>query len=74
MKPFNKVIKVAKLSFQQVALVDVRKAIKDIRLDKFWTGDNPADILKQRDLFYLALTNFINQSTLSGKKKPGKSD
>ena len=63
----NKVRKIAKFSFQQVTLVDVRKAIKDIRLDKSWTGDIPADILKQRDLFYQALTNFINQSIVSGK-------
>ena len=61
----NKVRKIAKFSFQQVTLVDVRKAIKDIRLDKSWTGDIPADTLKQHDLFFQALTNFINQFIIS---------
>ena len=36
-------------------------------MDKSWTGDIPADILKQRDLFYQALMNFINQSIVNGK-------
>ena len=32
----NKVRKIAKFSLQQVTLVDVRKAVKYIRLDKYW--------------------------------------
>ena len=32
----NKVRKIAKFSFQQVTLVDVRNAKKDIRLGKYW--------------------------------------
>ena len=32
----NKVRKIAKFSLQQVTLVDVRKDVKYIRLDKYW--------------------------------------
>ena len=59
--------KIAKISFQHVTLVDVRKAIKDIRLDKSSSADVPADILKQCDLCFQALTNCINQSIVNGK-------
>ena len=49
-------------------LVDVRKAIKDIRLDnKSSTGDIPADILRRYDLCFQALANCINQSIVSRK-------
>ena len=48
-------------------LVDVKKAIEDIRLDKSSNGDITADILKQCDLYFQALTNYINQSIGSGK-------
>ena len=63
----NKFTKIAKFSFHQVTLVDVRKAIKDIRLDKFSSEDIPADILRRCDLCFQALTNCINQSIVSGK-------
>ena len=56
----NKFKKIAKFSFQQVKLVDVRKAIKDIRLDKSSSADIPDDILNQCDLCFQALTNCIN--------------
>ena len=62
----NKFTKIAKFSFHQVTLVDVRKAIKDIRLDKFSSEDIPADILRRCDLCFQALTNCINQSIVSG--------
>ena len=61
----NKFRKTAKSSFQQVTLVDVRKTIKDIRLDKSSSGDIPAHILKQCDLCSQALI-CINQSIVSG--------
>ena len=35
----NKFRKIAKFSFQQVTLVDVRRAIKRVRLDRSLTGD-----------------------------------
>ena len=63
----NKFIKIAKFFFHQVKLVDVRKAIKDIRLDKSSSGDISADILRRCDLCFQALTNCINQSVVSGK-------
>ena len=63
----NKFTKIAKFSFHQVTLVDVRKAIKDIRLDKSSSGNIPADILRQSDLCFQALTSCINQSIVSGK-------
>ena len=46
-------------------LLDVRKAIRDIRLDEFSSADIPADILKQYDLCFQALKNCINQSLVS---------
>ena len=52
--------KIAKFYFQQFTLVDVRKTIKGIRLDKYSSGDIPADILKQYDLCCQVLTNCIN--------------
>ena len=63
----NKFPKIAKFSFHQVTLVDVRKPIKDIRLDESSGGDIPADILRPCDLCFLALTNCINQSIVSRK-------
>ena len=48
-------------------LVDVRKTIKDIRLDKSSRGDIPADTLRRCDLCFQALTNCINQSIVGGK-------
>ena len=50
----NKFTKVAKFSFHQVTLVDVRKAIKDMTLDKSSSGDFPADILRPCDLCFQA--------------------
>ena len=47
-------------------LLELRKAIKDIRLDKSSSSDTPPDILKQCDLRFQALTNCINQSIVSG--------
>ena len=38
-----------------------------MRLDKSWSGDFPADILRPCDLCFQALTNFINQSIVSRK-------
>ena len=49
----NKFTKIAKFSFHQVTLLDVRKAIKDIRLDESSSGDIPADILRPCDLCFL---------------------
>ena len=63
----NKFTKIAKFSFRQVTLVDVGKAIKDIRLDKSSSGDIPADILRRCNLCFQALTNCINQSIVNGK-------
>ena len=63
----NKFTKIAEFSFHQVTLVDVTKAIKDIRLDKSSSGDIPADILRRFDLCLQALTNCINQSIVSRK-------
>ena len=63
----NKFRKITKFSFQQVTLVDVRKTIKDIRMQKSSGGNIPADILNQCDLCFQALTNCINQSIVSGK-------
>ena len=63
----NKFTKIAKSSFHQVTLVDVRKAIKDTRLDKSSSVDIPAGILRPCDLCFQALTNFINQSIVSRK-------
>ena len=64
----NKFTKIAKFSFHQVMLVDVRKAIKDTRLDKSSSGDIPADIPRQSDLCFQAIdTSCINQSIVSGK-------
>ena len=49
-------------------LVDVRKAIKDTRLDKSSSGDIPADIPRQSDLCFQAIdTSCINQSIVSRK-------
>ena len=62
----NKFTKIAKFSFHQATLVEVRKAIKDIRLDKSSSGAIPADILRRCDLCFQALTNCINQSIVSG--------
>ena len=53
----NKFRKITKFSLQYVTLVDVRIAIKGIRLDKSSSGDISADILKQCDLCFQALTN-----------------
>ena len=58
---------IAKFSFQQVMLVNDRKATKDTRFDKSWSGDIPVDILKQGDLCFQALANYINQSIFSGQ-------
>ena len=63
----NKFRKIAKFSYQQVMLVDVRKTTKDIRVDKSSSGDIPVDILKQCDLYFQALTNCINQCIVSEK-------
>ena len=63
----NKFTKIAKFSFRQVTLVDVGKAIKDIRLDKSSSGNIPAHILRRCDLCFQALTTCINQSIFSGK-------
>ena len=63
----NKFTKIAKFSLHQVILVDVREAIKDIRLDKSSSGDIPADILRRCDLCFQTLTNCINQSIVSGR-------
>lgn len=59
--------KIAKFSFQQVTLVDVRKTIKDIKLDKFSSKAIPVGILKQPNMCFQALTNCINQSIVSEK-------
>ena len=64
--PSFKMIK-NKFSFHQVKLVDVRKSIKDIKLGKSSSGDIPADILRRCDLCFQALTNYIDQSIVSGK-------
>ena len=55
----NKFRKITKFSFKHVTLVDVRKTIEDIRLDKSSSGDIPADILKQFDLRFQVLSNRI---------------
>ena len=59
--------KIAKFSFQQVTLVDVRKTIKDRKIQKSSGGNIPDDILNQCDLCFQALTSCINQSIVSGK-------
>ena len=61
----NKLTKVARFSFHQVKLVNVSKAIKDIRLDKSSSGDIPADILRQYDLCFQ--TKLYQSSVVSGK-------
>ena len=43
----NKFRKITKFSFPQVTLLDVIKAMEDIRLDKFIRGDIPADTRRQ---------------------------
>ena len=63
----NKFTKIAKFSFHQVTLVELRKVIKDLRLDKSSSRDILADIIRQCDLCFRALTNCINQSIVSGK-------
>ena len=63
----NKFTNIATFYFHQVTLVDVRKAIKDIRSDKSSSGDIPADTLRRCDLCFQPLTNCINQSIVSGK-------
>ena len=63
----NTFTKIAKFSFHQVTSLNVRKTIKDIRLDKSSNGDIPADILRRCDLCFQFLTNCINQSIVSGK-------
>ena len=63
----NTFTKIAKFSFHQVTSLNVRKTIKDIRLDKSSNGDIPADILRRCDLCFQFLTNCINQPIVSGK-------
>ena len=63
----SKFAKIAKFSSHQVTLVDVRKAIKNVRLDKSSSGDIPTDILRWCDLCFQALTNCNKQSIVSGK-------
>lgn len=61
---FKKFRKITKFSSRQVTLVDVKKAKK--RLDKSSSGDILADLIKQCDLCFQALTNCISQSIVSG--------
>ena len=58
---------ITEFSFHQVTLVDIRKAIKDLSLDKSSSEDIQAVILRRCDLCFQVLTNYINQSIVSGK-------
>ena len=51
----------------KLRLIDVRKATEDVRFDKSSGRDVPADVLKQCNLCFQALTSCINQSIVSGK-------
>ena len=60
---FNSIVLTfSKLSFQEITLADVRKAIKDISLDKSSSGDISADVLKQ---CFQALTKFSDSLKLA---------
>ena len=63
----SKFRKITKFSFQRVMFVDVRKTIKDLRLDKCSSGNISDDVIKQRDLCFQAITDCINKSIVNGK-------